>query len=655
MFKNLRLWANIMLGMGVAIILAITVLTYGNLHDMKTVIRAAELAELRQYAHTIQLNIAAETRMAEAMSALVANLPEVQERFAVRDRDGLRTQLLPAYEALAAHYGVVQFQFHTPPATSFLRLHILEKYGDDLSSFRHSVVAANTQIKPQRGLEVGVGDLGARGMVPVYHQGKHLGSVEFGMSFGPAFFTAFKDSYGVEAGLYLIRDGVIKTFASTQGDQPLLSSDAIKAAFAGNPQLIRLTINGVPLSVYATVIHDYSGAPLGVIEVAMDRSRYQQTLDQATDQAGLIGVLVLLLSLAIALFTARALARRIGLLADGVDRVADGDLTGDIPVDGSDELAGLARSANQMRQHLHALVAQVEANAGSVYAASQEIAQAVDNQAATSSEMSASVAEITSTMEELSASSTQIAEYSESVVAIAKRTYEDSRQGADAMQRLVAKMEEIRHDNQNALTEIVGLGGKSKEIAKIMKIINTVADQTRLIAFNAALEASSAGEAGKRFGVVAAEIRRLADSVTESAEEIEKKVGEIQESISRLVITSEKGTVGVQQGMDESSRTAGFLSALVDGASETTRSAQQISFSTQQQKTASSQVVIALREIVTASSDTARSVRRIADIAQEMTRLSADLKERVERFTLEKSAATSAPVAAHGAPAVSSA
>lgn len=383
----------------------------------------------------------------------------------------------------------------------------------------------------------------------------------------------------------------------------------------------------------------------------MDRSRYQQTLDQATQQAGLIGVLVLLLSLAIALFTARALARRIGVLADGVDRVADGDLTGDIPVDGCDELAGLARSANQMRQHLHALVAQVEANAGSVYAASQDIAQAVDSQAATSSEMSASVAEITSTMEELSASSTQIAEYSESVVTIAKRTYEDSRQGSDAMQRLVAKMEGIRNDNQNALAEIVGLGGKSKEISKIMKIINTVADQTKLIAFNAALEASSAGEAGKRFGVVAAEIRRLADSVTESTEEIEKKVGEIQESISRLVITSEKGTVGIQQGMDESSRTAGFLSALVDGASETTRSAQQISFSTQQQKTASSQVVIALREIVTASSDTARSVRRIADIAQQMTRLSADLKERVGRFTLEKSAAASAPVADRDSPA----
>ncbi len=181
------------------------------------------------------------------------------------------------------------------------------------------------------------------------------------------------------------------------------------------------------------------------------------------------------------------------------------------------------------------LVAGVEASASKVHAASREIAGAVDGQAATSSQMSASVAEITSTMEELSASSTQIAEYSESVVSIAGRTYDDSLRGSEAMQRLVEKMQRIGRDNQNALNEILELGTRSKEISKIMEIIDTVADQTKLIAFNAALEASSAGEAGKRFGVVAAEIRRLADSVTESTGEITGKVGEIQESINRLV------------------------------------------------------------------------------------------------------------------------
>mgnify|MGYP001809876937 CR=1 FL=1 len=638
MFTNLRLWANILLGMGFAIVLAVATLTVASLRHLEGVVSTAEHATLRQYADIIKVNIRNETRTAEILSALVANLPDVQQHFAAGDRAWLQDQLLPAYKILAQDYGIVQFQFHTPPATSFLRLHKPEKYGDDLSGFRHSVVATNTRLKPQRGLEVGVADLGARGMVPVFEQGRPVGSVEFGMSFGPTFFAAFKENYGVEAALHLLRDGALTTFAGTRGEQPLLSPEAIQAAFAGTPQTHTVLIDGLPMTVYAEVIHDYSGAPLGVVEVAMDRSAALADLSHTTRLAWLVGVGMMLFGLMIALLTARTLARRIGLVAAGVNRVAAGDLSGQIVLSGRDELAELAQVVNQMRQHLHGLVSQVGSHSGAVDGAAREIARSVDSQAAISSQMSASVAEITSTMEELSASSSQIAEYSGSVVEIARRTYDDSLQGAEAMQQLVAKMETIRHDNQHSLKEIVELGGKSKEISKIMQIIDTVADQTKLIAFNAALEASSAGEAGKRFGVVAAEIRRLADSVTESTGEIAKKVGEIQESIGRLVITSEKGTLGIEQGMDDSARTAAFLQDLVQAASETTSSAQQISLSTQQQRTASNQVVVALREIVTASSDTAQAVRHISQVTQEMTRLSAELKFQVDRFTLDDNA-----------------
>lgn len=643
MFKNLRLWANILLGTGVAIVIAVTTLTLASLHQLDTVMMTAEQSQLRQYADIIKVNIRHETRLAETMSALVANMPDVQQHFADGDRTWLQAQFVPVYAALERDYGMVQFQFHTPPATSFLRLHKIEKFGDDLSRFRHSVVATNTQLKPQHGLEIGVADLGARGMVPVFAQDRHVGSVEFGVSFGPAFFADFKQSYGVEAGLHLMREGILSTFASTYGEQSLFDPATLQAAFNGTPQRLNRLLDGVPMAVYAEPIEDFSGTPIGVIVVAMDRRESLNALATTTRLAWLAGSLMMLIGLVIALVTARALTRRIRQVAAGIDQVAEGNLSGQIALDGRDELADLAQVVNRMRARLHDLVAQVELNSGAVDTAAREIARAVDSQAATSSEMSASVAEITSTMEELSASSSQIAEYSGSVVTIARRTYDDSIQGSEAMQQLVAKMEDIRHDNQHSLQEIVELGGKSKEISKIMQIIDTVADQTKLIAFNAALEASSAGEAGKRFGVVAAEIRRLADSVTESTGEIAKKVGEIQDAIGRLVITSEKGAVGIEQGMAASSRTAGFLQDLVQAASETTSSAQQISLSTQQQRTASSQVVVALREIVTASSDTAQSVRRISQVTQDMTQLSANLTAQVERFTLNDDSIVTKP------------
>jgi methyl-accepting chemotaxis protein len=637
MFKQIRLWANILLVIGAAIVLAITTLTLVSLHNLKTLSQTAEASELRQFAAMVQSRIRDEARIAEALSTLVAAMPEVQARFASGDRDWLTEQFLPPFLALARDLGAVQFQFHTPPAMSFLRLHKPETFGDDLSSFRQSVVDTNRNVKSHRGLEFGVAGLGVRGVVPISDPERHLGSVEFGMSFGQVFFDDFKSDYGVEAAFYILRDGQLDTFASTLGDERLLPPEAIRAAFEGTSRLVELQLGELPYAAYAEVVRDYSGAPLGVVEVAMDRSHYVAALTKTTLQASIVGLLVALFSIGIALVTAGAITKRIGRLAGEIARVSDGDLSGGAVIDGRDELADLARVVDGMRRHLGTLVAGVEASASSVHAASREIARAVDGQAATSSQMSASVAEITSTMEELSASSIQIAEYSESVVAIAGRTYDDSLRGSEAMQRLVEKMQHIGRDNQNALNEILDLGTRSKEISKIMEIIDTVADQTRLIAFNAALEASSAGEAGKRFGVVASEIRRLADSVTESAGEITGKVGEIQESINRLVISSEKGSAGIRQGISDSADTADALRALVEAASEASSSARQISLSTQQQRTASNQVVVALREIVTASSETAQAVRQIAGVARDMNVLSAKLKDRMDQFKLAES------------------
>ncbi len=251
----------------------------------------------------------------------------------------------------------------------------------------------------------------------------------------------------------------------------------------------------------------------------------------------------------------------------------------------------------------------------------------VEQYAAISSDESASISEITSTTEELSASSTQIAEHAKAVVDTAQKTWEDTKKGATAIESMMMKMAEIHGDSQKSAQEILDLGKKSREITKVMEIINSIADHTKLLAFNAALEASSAGEAGKRFGVVAAEIRRLADSVTESTGEIEGKINEIQEAVNNLAVASEKSSRGIEQGMDFSSQTASLLSDIVEAAHTTMDSAKQISLSTQQQKTANSQVVIALREIMQGASTTSSSVESLGTISFQLAALSESLAE----------------------------
>jgi hypothetical protein len=271
---------------------------------------------------------------------------------------------------------------------------------------------------------------------------------------------------------------------------------------------------------------------------------------------------------------------------------------------------------------------------GKVHSFAGEVSASVEQQAAFSSQLSSSVTEISATMEEFSATASQIANHSHEVVDIADHTQHGTSSAASEVETLLEKMSAITSDNEASLKEIVELGRKSKEITKIMEIIGNIANQTKLIAFNAALEAASAGEAGKRFGVVAVEIRRLADSVVESTGDTEAKITEIIEAVHRLVIASEKGSKVIREGVDHSGRTMQMLSEVVDGSVATSDAAKQISMSTQQQQIASCQVVLALRDIQEGASQASSSIQQINNVGKELTAMSNDLKEVMDRFSL---------------------
>lgn len=258
------------------------------------------------------------------------------------------------------------------------------------------------------------------------------------------------------------------------------------------------------------------------------------------------------------------------------------------------------------------------------------IADTVDTQASFSLELSGSVTEISSTMEEFSASSFQIAQHCQGLDGLAMQTLERAHQGVEEVEVLMAQMKDIHSANQANIAEIVSLGSKSKEITKIMEFINNIASQTRLIAFNAALEAASAGEAGKRFGVVAVEIRRLADSVMESTKDIESKINEILTAVNRQVVASEKNAKGIEEGLVSSERTVAIIYDMEADASKTTDSIKQIVLSTQQQETASEQVLTALRQIEEGTKENADMIKQTNRICQELEGLSKQLKQVVD-------------------------
>ncbi|MGA2079660.1 MAG: methyl-accepting chemotaxis protein [Holophaga sp.] len=311
------------------------------------------------------------------------------------------------------------------------------------------------------------------------------------------------------------------------------------------------------------------------------------------------------------------------------------DLTLVVPATTSDEVGELARWINDHIQKLHEVISLVSEVTGKIYINGGTIASSMEKQASFATELSSSVVEIATTMEEFSSTATQIAQHSQGVVRRADQTLVETRSGAAEVENLAVQISNLNQGIQNSLGEIVELGRKSHEINKVMEIINNIASQTKLIAFNAALEAASAGESGKRFGVVALEIRRLADSVVESTGEIEGRIAEILDAVNRLVMSSEKSSHIAEQGQEHATRTVSVLTGILNGVEETTDAARQISLSTQQQQVASSQVVIALRDIeqgVKFSTDTARSTK---DATSELAEFSHKLRYLVDSFKLD--------------------
>ncbi|MGM0593181.1 MAG: methyl-accepting chemotaxis protein [Pseudomonadota bacterium] len=344
-------------------------------------------------------------------------------------------------------------------------------------------------------------------------------------------------------------------------------------------------------------------------------------------------LLIVLLVMASTLVAIRSLDASLRSVVDVVGDIADGKLSKRLELSTvQEDFRSLGERINEMAEHMEQTVKSVFAAVSHLSDSSSDLAFSYQENAAIASDQSASLTEITSTMEELSGSSVEIANHAKHVLELSNHALDETHEGANAVAEMTTKMDEIATDNRSRTNEIIELGRKSKEITKIMNIINDIADQTKLLAFNAALEASSAGEAGKRFSVVAAEIRRLADSVIESTADIESRIEETEQAIQRLVLGSEEGAKKVAQGMELSAQTSGLLDNTLNNVKSTTEATKSIVLSTQQQKTASEQVLIALKDIKYGGERSASSIEQTSQVVNRLGEMAIDLHDQLENF-----------------------
>ena len=273
-----------------------------------------------------------------------------------------------------------------------------------------------------------------------------------------------------------------------------------------------------------------------------------------------------------------------------------------------------AEAASATVEQTRGIAKTIRKSTDEIFLSSKDIFTTANNQAA-------SVQEIESTIGENTHIAVEIAEKTSSVASIASKMENDVIHGFSVLERNVEQLENIKSKNDGVISGIIALGNKIIKIRDIVKSINTITNQTKVIAFNAALEAASAGDRGKRFSVVANEVNRLADDIAALTRQIHEQVEEIQGSSSSLIIKSEESADKINEGNNLIKELEDIFREIRSGAEITSNQAQTITISSQKQQKSSEQINIAITDISKGLSNFIHSTKVATSSAGELTEL----------------------------------
>ena len=312
----------------------------------------------------------------------------------------------------------------------------------------------------------------------------------------------------------------------------------------------------------------------------------------------------------------------------------ENDLSLQIEVKTRDELGELMTGIGNFLEKLKSAFTLFTQNASMVSAAVYDISSSTREITTTANEQSASVAEIVSTMENNKNLSVQVADKTVEVAELADETQNLSRHGASLHDENDKMMQDIRNQNYKIVDDIKNLHDVLSRIDESVQLIDTIADRTKLIAFNAALEASSSGEAGLRFAVVASEIRRFADNVVESVNEIKERITELQSASESLISEADIGSKAIEAGSIRIHEQKEVFKEIVDVSQNVAERSQQISDLSKQQELAAEQVFIALKEISLGVKQFVIATESTSETAQNLNSMSEELKETLSQYRI---------------------
>jgi len=317
-------------------------------------------------------------------------------------------------------------------------------------------------------------------------------------------------------------------------------------------------------------------------------------------------------------------------------RLAEGDLTARMKGNYKGEFVAIKENVNALAlsfsQALSNVISAVEATAGAsseISSSSEEMAAGAQEQSTQTTEVAGAVEQMTKTILETSQNSSKSAEAAKTAGQIAK-------EGGNVVKQTIEGMNRIAEVVKKSAEKVNALGKGSDQIGEIIQVINDIADQTNLLALNAAIEAARAGEQGRGFAVVADEVRKLAERTTKATKEIAVMIKQIQKDTSEAVHSMNEGTEEAERGKELADKAGKSLKKIIVGVDEVVDISMQVAAASEEQSSAAEQISKNIEAINNVTQESASGIQQIARAAENLNHLTISLQELTSRFIIEE-------------------
>ncbi|HOT41319.1 MAG TPA: methyl-accepting chemotaxis protein [Syntrophorhabdaceae bacterium] len=443
----------------------------------------------------------------------------------------------------------------------------------------------------------------------------------------------------------------LEKLLETQEEKDLLKrfKDAVTQGAEVNNKIIQLVNEGKKQEAQILYMNETRQTTTLLVEAANNIIRNQQKLLEEkvkrlvsySNKLLIIILIVGAVSIIIGIFmsmkTTKSIKAPVEKAAEQLELMSKGDFTFSISqnaINRGDELGVIARAMDALNTNLKNVFNEIITSVHSLTSSATQLSSIAEEMSRTAESSSSRANSVATASEEMSQTVVDVAKNTASIAESAKRAVDTAQHGNSIVEKSVSEVREIDETVNESAKFVKSLGERSAHIGEIVSVINDIADQTNLLALNAAIEAARAGEQGRGFAVVADEVRKLAERTAQATSEIEDMIKAIQNEVTKAVDIMDSATTKVQSGVELTTQAGDALKAIVKSSDELQLMVQQIASATEEMSATSEQISKEIVDIANASRDTTASSQETAQAAVGLSRIATKLDETVRFFRL---------------------